>query len=112
MAVRMDKPWIPLRVENVAKLAAHLGVYQLANDNGDILYIGMAGGRTLFGLKGELQKALDEPPAGVTQFRFEVNMSYRTRRLELLQTYMSDHGALPAANTDVDENMLGRIRPG
>ena len=71
MAVRMDKSWLPLSGKNVAKLAAHLGVYQLANDDGEILYIGMAGGRTLFGLKGELQKALDEPPQGVTQFRMK-----------------------------------------
>jgi len=108
----MDKSWIPLDTENVAKLAAHLGVYQLANDEGEILYIGMAGGRTLFGLKGELKKALEEPPDGATQFRFEVNMSYRTRRRELLMAYVSDHGGLPAANTDVDESRLGRIRPG
>jgi hypothetical protein len=108
----MDKSWIPLNTENVAKLAAHLGVYQLANDGGEIVYIGMAGGRSLFGLKGELKKAAAEPPAGATQFRYEVNMSYRTRRRELLQAYISDHGALPAANSDTDENNLGRIRPG
>ncbi|MBT4042874.1 MAG: hypothetical protein HOK21_13310 [Rhodospirillaceae bacterium] len=112
MAVRLDKSWIPLNDENVAKLAAHLGVYQLANDDGEILYIGMAGARSLFGLKGELKTALEEPPAGVTQFRIEVNMSYRTRRLELLQTYMHDHGELPAANTDIDANSIGRLRPG
>jgi hypothetical protein len=112
MAVRMDKPWLPLCDETVAKLAAHLGVYQLANDAGEIVYIGMAGGRSLFGLKGELQKTLAAPPAGVTQFRTEVNMAYRTRRLELLQAYVSDHGGLPAANTDIDESSIGRLRPG
>jgi len=112
MAVRMDKSWIPLNVANVTKLAAHLGVYQLANNKGEIFYIGMADARTLFGLKGELTKVLDEPPADVTQFRYEVNMSYRTRRLELLQAYVSDHGALPAGNTDIDADSLGRIRPG
>ncbi|MFP6705687.1 MAG: hypothetical protein VCE75_06575 [Alphaproteobacteria bacterium] len=112
MAVRMDKSWLSLSSENVTKLAAHLGVYQLANDDGEILYIGMAGGRTLFGLKGELQKALDEPPTGVTRFRVEVNMAYRTRRLELLAAHVSDHGGLPIANTDINESSLGHIRPG
>ena len=112
MAVRMDKSWIPLNVANVTKLAAHLGVYQLANNKGEILYIGMADARTLFGLKGELTKVLDEPPADVTQFRYEVNMSYRTRRLELLAAHVSDHGGLPIANTDIDESSLGRIQPG
>ena len=112
MAVRMDKSWIPLNVENVTKLAAHLGVYQLANDEGEILYIGMAAARAQFGLKSELTKALDEPLSNVTQFRYEVNMSYRTRRLELLQAYVSDHGKLPTANTDIDGDTLGRMRPG
>ena len=112
MAVRLDKEWIPLTAENVANLNAHLGVYELANDRGEILYIGMAGGRTLFGLKGELEKALDNPPADATQYRVEVNMAYRTRHLELLQTYLSDFGCLPAANTDIDQDSLGRVRPG
>ena len=42
MAVRLDKPWIPLTAEGVKQLAGHLGVYQLANDAGDIVYIGVA----------------------------------------------------------------------
>lgn len=112
MAVRMDKSWTPLSVGEVGKLAAHLGVYQLAKDDGEIVFIGMAGGRTLFGLKGELQKALEEPPLGATQFRVEVNMAYRTRRMELLQAYLNDFGGLPAANTDIDASKIGRLRPG
>lgn len=111
MAVRLDKPWQKLSAENIALIAGHLGVYQLGNDAGDILYIGVAEARTLFGLKGELQKAMADPPAGATQFRVEVNMAYRTRHSELLQAYRHDHGRLPEANTDIDERMLGRLRP-
>lgn len=112
MAVRLDKPWIPLTPENVGRLAGLLGVYQLANGNGDIVYIGVAGGRSLFGLKGELEKQLADPPAGATQFRVEANMSYHTRHLELLGVYRNDFGRLPVANTDVDERHLGRLNPG
>ena len=72
----------------------------------------MAGGRSLFGLKGELQKALSDPPADAVQFRIEVNMAYLTRHRELLQVYISDYGQLPVANTDVDRHTLGRIRAG
>ena len=90
MAVRLDKPWRDLNAENLARVTGHLGVYQLANDAGDILYIGVAGGRTRYGLKGEISKALDAPPPGVTKFRFEVNMSYRTRHAELLEAYVKD----------------------
>ncbi|MCH9670073.1 MAG: hypothetical protein K0U93_01365 [Gammaproteobacteria bacterium] len=112
MAVRMDKPWIPLTAENVAKLTAHLGVYQLADAQGEIVYIGVAGGRTLFGLKGELQRVLQAPPAGAAQFRFEANMAYRTRHEELLAVFLSDNEKLPKANSDLDPRTLGRIRPG
>ena len=112
MAVRLEKPWRALSAEGVEELRGHLGVYQLGNDAGEIVYIGVAGGRSLFGLKGELLKALEDPPAGATQFRVEVNMAYRTRHFELLQAYWNDHDALPAANTDVDTRSLGRLRPG
>ena len=42
MAVRMEKAWIPLSIDNVDKLTAHLGVYQLANEGGEIVYIGIS----------------------------------------------------------------------
>jgi hypothetical protein len=112
MAVRLDKPWIPLTQENVTVLTGHLGVYQLANAADEIVYIGMAGGRSLHGLKGELMDVLRLPPAGAQQFRYEVNMAYHTRYVELLQAYHSDYGCLPVGNVDIDPNSLGRLRLG
>ena len=110
MPVRMDKAWQELTDENVERLTGHLGVYQLGSGDGDIVYIGVAGGRTLQGLKGELRSALNDPPEGASHFRVEVNMAYRTRHFELLQAYRSDFGRLPRANTDIDEAGLGRLR--
>lgn len=112
MAVRLEKPWIPLHEEHVASVAGHLGVYQLADSSGAIVYIGVAGGRSAFGLKGALRQALQAPPAGARQFRYEVTMAYHTRYLELLQAYRYDHGRLPVANLDVDASSLGRLRLG
>lgn len=112
MAVRLNKTWMPFDKAHIDTLSGHLGVYQLGNEHGDIVYIGVAGGRSRFGLKGELTTKLDEPVVGATCFRIEINMSYRTRHLELLQAFVHDHGRLPAANTDVDIASLGRIRPG
>jgi hypothetical protein len=112
MPVRLDKPWIPLTPEHIAPLPGHLGVYQLADAVGEIVYIGMAGGRSLFGLKGALTEALHAPPAGATQFRCEVTMAYHTRYLELLQAYRYDHGHLPVGNIDVDERHLGHLHLG
>ena len=112
MPVRLDKPWIPLAPEHIAQLPGHLGVYELADAVGEIVYVGMAGGRSLFGLKGALTEALHTPPAGATQFRYEVTMAYHTRYLELLQTYRYDHGRLPVGNIDVDTNRLGHLHLG
>jgi hypothetical protein len=112
MAVRLDKAWIPLTADHVAGVPGHLGVYQLADAAGEIVYIGVAGGRSLFGLKGALTDMLHGPPAGATQFRYEVNMAYHTRYVELLQAYRNDYDCLPVGNTDVDEHSLGRLRLG
>jgi hypothetical protein len=112
MAVRLDKPWMPLTEEHVARLTGHLGVYQLATAAGEIVYIGVAGGRSLFGLKGALTEALHTPPSGATLFRYEVNMAYHTRYLELLEAYYADHGRLPIGNGDIDIRSLGRLRLG
>ena len=111
MAIRLDKKWIELTDANVRGLPGQLGVYQLGNADGEILYIGVAGGRSLFGFRGEIGKALDDPPAGATCFRYEVNSSYSTRHQELLMVFKADHGRLPVANTDVDETRLGRLSP-
>lgn len=112
MPVRMDKPWSPLTEDSLKTVAAHLGVYQLADDTDEIVYIGVADARTLFGIKGKLRKAIADPPASACKFRYEVNMAYRTRHAELLQAYQHDHGKLPVGNTDIDPRMLGRLRPG
>ena len=111
MAIRMDKPWKPLHENSLKTVASHLGVFQLANDAGEIVYIGVADARKLFGLKGELRKMIANPPADATQFRVEVNMAYRTRYTELLQVHQHDHGTLPVGNADIDPRVLGRLRP-
>ena len=54
--VRLDKPWKPLTVEEATRLPGQLGVYQIADAAGTILYIGQAGGRSPFGLRSELQR--------------------------------------------------------
>jgi hypothetical protein len=111
MAIRMEKPWIELTPEAVRALPGQLGVYQLADADGRIVYIGAAGGRTLFGLRSELERALAERPAGAVRFRTEVNQQYTTRHLELLMLHVADHGALPVANQADPPVRLGRLSP-
>lgn len=112
MAVRLDKEWRDLAAAEVARVAGHLGVYQLGDRAGNILRIGVADARTRFGLRGELERALADPPPGAARFRVEVTMSYRSRHAELLAAFVHDHGRLPPANEDADPRSLGRLRPG
>lgn len=109
MTFRLDKPWLPLSSDEIARLPGQLGVYQVANAKGIILFIGQAGARAEFGLRGELQREFNQRGSG-HQFRIEVNMQYRTRWIELLMIHKADSGSLPPDNT---QNLppLGRLSP-
>ena len=109
LRLRLEKPWHPLTVEHATRLPGQLGVYQIADCDGTILYIGQAGGRTTFGLRSELQREARERGAG-RQFRVEVNMQYRTRWFELLMVHQADHGTLPPDNAR-NPPPLGRLSP-
>ena len=107
--LRLDKPWRPLSAEEAAGLPGQLGVYQIADTAGTILYIGQAGARSPFGLRSELQRELQDRGTG-HQFSTEVNMQYRSRWFELLMVYKADHGSLPADNAK-NPPPLGRLSP-
>jgi hypothetical protein len=111
MAIRLEKPWIELTPQAVKALPGQLGVYQLADAGGRVVYIGFAGGRSLFGLRSELERALQERPAGATRFRTEVNQQYMSRHLELLMLHVADHGSLPIVNAASPPPRLGRLSP-
>jgi len=110
MGVRLDKPWLALTAANVGALAGELGVYQLADAEGRIVRIGYAGGRTLFGLRSELQAALSAGEAA--KFRVEVTSQYLSRYEELLMVHKTDHGALPPGNAAEARRRIGRLSPG
>lgn len=110
----MSREWRTLDDDEVATLPGQLGVYQIASADGSVLYIGMAGGRSLFGLRGELAGELDrrDPQrAGEFRFRVEVNMGYWTRYQELLMLHQSDFGDLPRDNRGALSVTLGRLSP-
>jgi len=111
MAIRMTKPWTALTVENVKKLPGQLGVFQLADTAGQVVFIGFGGGRSLFGVRSEIEKLLVAPPVGATQFRVEINQQYTTRYQELLMLHVHDHGAVPSGNLGKPLPTLGRLSP-
>jgi hypothetical protein len=110
LRLRLDKPWQPLTAETTARLPGQLGVYQVADPTGAILFIGQAGARASFGLRSELQREARERGPG-HQFRVEVNQQYRTRWFELLMVHKADHGALPPDNAKNPPPVLGRLSP-
>ena len=108
--LRLDKPWRPLTPEEAGRLPGQLGVYQIADSKGAILFIGQAGARSPFGLRSELQREAKERGAGC-QFRVEVNQQYRTRWFELLMVHQADNGSLPTDNAKNPPPALGRLSP-
>jgi hypothetical protein len=109
-AVRLTKPWTALTAEAVADLRGELGVYQLADADGEVLRIGYAGGRSLFGLRGELAAVLASGEAA--SFRVEVTAQYLSRYEELLMVHKADFGRLPPGNAADAGRRLGRLSPG
>ena len=110
MALRIDGPWQPLDAANVAALGGYLGVYIVRNTEEEIVKIGMAGARDLFGLRTKLTEELTQYQDGYS-FATEVTTSYQSRYRELLMVYSADHGDLPAANRDAPPPNLGRLSP-
>ena len=111
MAIRMTKAWVALTPENIKKLPGQLGVFQLADGNGTVVFIGMAGGRSLFGVRSEIENMLGDLPKGASQFRVEINQQYTTRYQELLMLHVHDHGGVPAGNVGKPLPRLGRLSP-
>lgn len=111
MAIRMTKAWVPLTAENVKKLPGQLGVFQFADAKGDVVFIGFAGGRSLFGVRSEVEKAMADPSLSASQFRVEINQQYTTRYQELLMLHVHDHGSVPTGNVGKPLPTLGRLSP-
>ena len=111
MSIRLDKPWIEFSKQSIDNVTGHLGVYQIANAGKEIIYIGVAGARSRFGLRGELQKWL-ELDGIVTSFPLEVTMAYKTRHAELLQIFLHDFKRLPLANKNLNVKSMGRLNVG
>lgn len=106
-SMRVSKPWRPLAES--ARLPGQLGVFELAGADGEVVYVGYAGGRSTFGLRSAVADAA-AGISGAERFRVEVTSAYLTRYRELLMLHVARHGRLPLANAP--EPALGRLSPG
>jgi hypothetical protein len=102
----MTKPWHALTADTATRVGGYMGVYELADDGGEVIRIGYAGGQSRLGLGGELNGHV----GAAASFRYEVTTAYMSRYLELLMVHWHDHGRLPAGN-DEDPSRLGRLHP-
>lgn len=110
MGIRLEKSWQPLTPASVEALPAQLGVFHVANDDGQILTVGYAGARDLFGIRTALEREMERHGTVATQFRYEFTSNYRSRWDELLMLHLHDHGALPVHQAD-EANRVGRLSP-
>ena len=110
--MRIAKAWQPiadvLNGNSPIRVHGEMGVYQLADADQQVVFIGYAGGRSRFGLRGEISEFETTAPGSVF-VRFEITTSYLSRYQELLMIHQADHGSFPVCNPPVS---LGRLSPG
>ena len=103
----IKKNWQPLDLDALKRIKGQLGVFELGDKAGEVIYIGAADARSLFGLKGVLEARI-----GVAaNFRCEVTTMYSSRRQELLMLYQAEHGHYPSLNSANETRGLGRLSP-
>ena len=111
----LKKPWTDATPENLGRAPAALGVYEIGDADGTLLYIGFAGGRSRFGLRGEITNRIgrhhpDAGGAGGAKFRYEVNQMYLRRYVELLERDVKASGGLPPKNLLPGEYIPSMVR--
>jgi hypothetical protein len=125
------KPWTEWDdAIDAREIPGAMGIYEIADADQNTLYIGKAGGRSPFGIRGELFRHFStaerlarenwtHPDMGqtlpaiaghATYYRFEVNHQYYGRWIEALTRYNEDFGELPPGNLEDPEPIprLGR----
>jgi hypothetical protein len=115
----LRKAWQTFDAAATKAIPPVTGVYELGDEQGSVLYVGYAGGREPFGIRGCIERHFsDEEPNPVVRerarrFRYEVNAQYLTRRIELLTRHRDEHGRLPEGNEAPGETVprLGRFGP-
>lgn len=116
----LNKPWQTFDAARANEIPPVTGVYELADEQGAVIYIGYAGGREPFGMRGRIQRHFSPEEANpvirgrARRFRCEVNAQYLTRHVELLTRHRDEHRRLPEGNEAPGEVIprLGRFRAG
>jgi hypothetical protein len=99
---------VPVWGPPARKLSGSNGIYELADENMRVVYVGYAGSRARYGLRGKLMDHFSdrEPNLEIRgkarYFRYEVTSSYLSRWTEVIGRY-NQLDALPPANRHARE---------
>ena len=105
---KSKKVWQKLDESSLKRVSGQLGVFELGNKAGEVVYIGVADAHSLFGLHGELVMKI----GSVENFRCEVTTAYSTRLQELLMQHCCEAWSIPLLKCIGSETLsLGRISP-
>jgi len=94
------KLWTEFVLENLATVPEKEGVYQLLDEQENIIYI-----KGAMNLHRELQDQL-ELNKKARFFMYEVEQMYAKRESELLQQYITEHGEMPGGGEDELEDLF------
>ena len=107
----LKKPWNAFDPSRLKELSGSNGVYELADEGGNVIYIGYAGSRANFGLRGKIADHFSEGELNpairgrVARYRYEVNSMYLSRWVDLLGRFVEDYDRLPPGNEASDEHI-------
>lgn len=87
--------WVEFNPENVGAVPEAEGVYQLLDEQENVIYI-----KGAMNLRRELEEQL-EVHGEARYFMYEVEPMYTKRESELLQRYLQEHGRMPELNDEL-----------
>ena len=96
MSALITKPWLAVTAETLAAIPPTTGVFELRLSDGDVVDIGYAGGRELFGLRSSITAATKNADRSALQMRYETHVQYLSRYVELVLAHRATHnGTVP-----------------
>ena len=92
-----EELWLEFTSENVSQVPEAEGVYQLLDEEKNIIYI-----KGVMNLRRELEGQL-EVHEKARYLIYEEAPMYTKRESELLQQYMAQHGEMPEGNRELED---------
>ena len=80
----MKRPWYRLDASVVSRLPVNTGVFALRDTTTGTVSLHLAGGRSRFGLRGELEKVLSSNPESSFDFTYVSTNNYFTLYREIV----------------------------